>query len=160
MKNLLYFFISIFILINACGPEKPKAGDEHESMNEAAAKKVEEKLKGNDGKGIGQVTSVTLENPLDQERIKRGKDIYEMKCLACHKLDDKRVVGPGWADITKKRKPEWIMNMITNVDVMLDEDEEAQKLLELCLMRMPNQNVSIGDARDILEFMRKNDGEQ
>jgi len=25
---------------------------------------------------------------------------------------------------------------------------------------MPNQNVSIGDARDILEFMRQNDGEK
>jgi hypothetical protein len=25
---------------------------------------------------------------------------------------------------------------------------------------MPNQNVSIGDARDILEYMRQNDGEQ
>ena len=52
------------------------------------------------------------------------------------------------------------MNMITNVDVMLAQDPEAQKLLELCLVRMPNQNVSIGDARDILEFMRENDGEK
>jgi len=23
---------------------------------------------------------------------------------------------------------------------------------------MPNQNVSLGDARDVLEFMRQNDG--
>jgi hypothetical protein len=52
------------------------------------------------------------------------------------------------------------MNMITNVDIMLERDPEAQKLLELCLTRMPNQNVSIGDARDVLEFMRYNDGEQ
>ncbi|MBL7858768.1 MAG: cytochrome c [Cyclobacteriaceae bacterium] len=111
-------------------------------------------------KGLGQVKSVTLNTPLEQERIGRGKAIYEMKCSACHKLDDMRVVGPGWKDITKKRKPEWIMNMITNVDMMLDQDPEAQKLLELCLMRMPNQNVSIGDARDILEFMRQNDGEK
>ena len=87
-------------------------------------------------------------------------EIYNMKCQACHKLDDKRVVGPGWKDITKRRKPEWIMNMILNVDVMLEQDEEAQKLLELCLMRMPNQNLSIGDGRDILEFMRQNDGEK
>ena len=103
---------------------------------------------------------VELKTPLEQDRIPRGKAIFEMKCQACHRLDDKRVVGPGWKDITKRRKPEWIMNMITNVDVMLDEDPEAQKLLELCLMRMPDQNVSIGDARDILEFMRQNDGEQ
>src|SRR5690606_29841320 len=110
-------------------------------------------------KGIGEVKEVTLHTPLEQDRIGRGEAIYEMKCQACHRLDEKRVVGPGWKDVTKNRKPEWIMNMITNVDVMLDQDPEAQKLLELCLMRMPDQNVSIGDARDILEFMRKNDGE-
>ena len=34
------------------------------------------------------------------------------------------------------------MNMITNVDMMLEKDPEAQKLLEQCLVRMPNQNVS------------------
>jgi len=49
------------------------------------------------------------------------------------------------------------MNMITNVEMMLEEDPTAQKLLEECLTRMPNQNVSIGDARDILEFMYQND---
>ena len=113
-----------------------------------------------EGEIEGQVKNVTLHTPLEQERIVRGKAIYEMKCSACHRLDDKRVVGPGWKGVTTLRKPEWIMNMVTNVDVMLDQDPEAQKLLELCLTRMPNQNVSIGDARDVLEFMRQNDGEQ
>jgi hypothetical protein len=42
--------------------------------------------------------------------------------------------------------------------MMLDKDPEAQKLLEQCLVRMPNQNVSADDSRKILEFMRKNDG--
>lgn len=116
--------------------------------------------KPDNGKGIGQVKQVTLNTPLEQERIGRGKAIYEMKCQPCHRLDAQRVVGPGWKDVTKRRKAEWIMNMITNVDMMLDKDEEAQKLLELCLTRMPNQNVSLGDARDVLEFMRQNDGEK
>lgn len=102
---------------------------------------------------------VTLNNPLDASRVQRGLDIYDMKCSACHQLDTVRLVGPGWQGLTQTRKPEWIMNMITNVDVMLEKDPEAQKLLQLCLTRMPNQNVSIGDARDILEFMRQNDGE-
>lgn len=113
-----------------------------------------------DGRGFGEVKSVTLTNPLDETRIKRGMEIYDMKCSACHRLDSTQLVGPGWAGITKNRKPEWIMNMITNVDVMLEKDPEAQKLLQLCLTRMPNQNVSIGDARDILEYMRSNDGEK
>ncbi|MBL7803743.1 MAG: cytochrome c [Saprospiraceae bacterium] len=113
-----------------------------------------------EGKGIGEVKAVELKTPLEAERVSRGEAIYKMKCSACHKLDGTRVVGPGWKDVTKNRKPEWIMNMVTNVDVMLEKDDEAQKLLELCLTRMPNQNVSIGDARDVLEFMRHNDGEK
>lgn len=140
-------------LLTACAPDKPKveSSEEKKSPVEQVADPT---------KGIGQVKNVTLNNPLDEDRIKRGLAIYEMKCSACHRLDDQRVVGPGWKGVTKTRKPEWIMNMITNVDVMLDQDEEAQKLLELCLTRMPNQNVSIGDARDVLEFMRQNDGEK
>ncbi len=143
----------------ACVPDKPLNTEEFPDQPKTVKSAVEDAI--NDPtKGIGAVKSVTLNTPLEQDRVKRGLAIYEMKCSACHKLDDKRVVGPGWKNVTKNRKPEWIMNMITNVDVMLDKDPEAQKLLELCLMRMPNQNMSIGDARDILEFMRQNDGEK
>lgn len=107
-----------------------------------------------------EIKSVELTTPLNQEWVSKGKAAYEMKCLACHRLDETRLVGPGWTGVTKKRKPEWIMNMITNVDMMLETDEEAQKLLELCLVRMPNQNITEPEAREVLEFMRHNDGEK
>ncbi len=152
MKKLFSILI-VSALFASCAPDKP-ADNKKGDLDDAVAANLQE------GKGIGEVKNVVLNTPLEQDRVKRGKSIFEMKCSACHKLTDQRVVGPGWAGITQKRKPEWIMNMITNVDVMLDQDPEAQKLLELCLVRMPNQNVSIGDARDILEFMRQNDGEQ
>jgi len=152
--NKLLILIILAAVLAACAPDKPKTTEGTADKKSAVSELVDPT------KGIGQVKNVTLSNPLDEDRVQRGLDIYEMKCSACHKLDDQRVVGPGFHDITKRRKPEWIMNMITNVDVMLEKDEEAQKLLELCLMRMPNQNVSIGDARDILEFMRQNDGEK
>jgi hypothetical protein len=80
--------------------------------------------------------------------------------LRNHRLDGTRLVGPGWAGVTKRRKPVWIMNMVTNVDMMLDTDEEARKLLELCLVRMPNQNITQAEAREVIEFMRHNDGEK
>lgn len=51
------------------------------------------------------------------------------------------------------------MNFITNPDPMIDKDpEKIQAMLELCLVRMPNQNLSDTDARNILEYMRKIDG--
>jgi hypothetical protein len=157
MKKVFSIFI-LLAMLTACGNEKPKekTNDDGYSDYETA----EEPKKTDEGKGLGEIKEVTLNTPLEQERIGRGKSIYEMKCSACHKLTDQKVVGPGWKDVTKRRKPEWIMNMITNVEVMLDQDPEAQKLLELCLTRMPNQNVSVGDSRDILEFMRQNDGEK
>ena len=71
-----------------------------------------------------------------------------------------KVVGPGWLGVTKRREPVWIMNMITNVDMMLEKDPEAQKMLEQCLVRMPNLNLSVDETRQVLEFMRSNDGEK
>jgi hypothetical protein len=50
------------------------------------------------------------------------------------------------------------MNFSTNTDEMLNKDPEAQAMLEICMVRMPNQNLSDDDARKVLEFMRKNDG--
>lgn len=105
-----------------------------------------------------EVKSIELTTPLNKEWVAAGKGFYELKCLACHKLTDEKLVGPGWQGVTKRRDPVWIMNMITNVDMMLEKDPEAQKLLELCLVRMPNQNLSQEDARKIIEFMRSNDG--
>ena len=107
-----------------------------------------------------EVKSVELTNPLNKEWVATGKGIYELKCLACHKLTDEKLVGPGWAGVTKRREPVWVINMITNVDMMLEKDPEAQKLLEQCLVRMPNQNITEADARSLLEFMRSNDGEK
>ena len=149
-------FLLIMGLLAACG-----GGDStNESSTAAPAALTPEEQMLAEGKGVGEVKHVELKTPLEAERVSRGEAIYDMKCASCHKLDDKKFVGPGWKDVTKTRKPEWIMNMVTNVEVMLDKDDEAQKLLQLCLTRMPNQNVSLGDARDVLEFMRANDGEK
>lgn len=156
MKNLL-FTLGLSFLAFACGNPENDGTDSSappQSMIEDPDPGIAT------GKGIGEVKTVELTEPLNQDMLEMGESIYQMKCAACHKLTDQRVVGPGWAGITNRRKPEWIMNMITNVDIMLAEDPEAQKLLEECLTRMPNQNVSVGDARDILEFMRKNDAEK
>lgn len=147
--------ISVFFMLYACGN-----GGSGESATTTAPEPEPEAESPASNKGIGEIKNVELNDPLKPDMVDRGEAIYEMKCAACHKLTDQRVVGPGWKNITERRTPEWIMNMTTNVDVMLAEDPIAQELLKECLVRMPNQNLSIGDARDVLEFMYHNDGHE
>ncbi len=148
-KRNLFLWMLAFILWNCGGAEK--RADTPETDDSVLLE--QEEVHGT------KVSKVELSNPLDQAMVKTGEAVYDMKCSSCHRLTDERLVGPGWAGVTQKREPEWIINMITNVDMMLDTDPDAQKMLEECLVRMPNQNVEAAEARGILEFMRKNDGE-
>jgi mono/diheme cytochrome c family protein len=109
-------------------------------------------------RGAGKFTNVTISPALDKALADAGTKVYDVKCSSCHKLTEEKLVGPGWKGVTARHKPEWIMNFITNTDEMLQKDAKAQALLELCLVRMPNQNLSDEEARNVYEFMRKNDG--
>ena len=109
-------------------------------------------------RGHGKFENVEVGDQLDAAMAKEGKTIADLKCASCHKYSDERLVGPGWSGVTEKHRPEWIMNFITNPDPMIDKDPELQAQLEICLVRMPNQNLTDDDARKILEFMRENDG--
>lgn len=120
--------------------------------HEAAAAAAED-----DGKGVGPVTSVEVGEGIDEALAANGKSIFEGKCSACHQLSDQKVVGPGLAGVTERRKPEWVMNMIINPEQMTKEDPTAKKLLAEHLTQMTNQNVNEQDARAILEFLRQND---
>jgi len=152
MKKLIFSITAASMaLIISCG-------DGGSSGSSTAPKAEEPKVA--DPRGVGPNMEITLNDPVDAAMVANGKVIHDMKCASCHKLDAMRVVGPGFEGITNKRRPEWIMNMITNTEVMLDEDPVAQALLEECLMRMPNQNLSTRDAREVLEFIRKNDEER
>lgn len=142
----------LLFVLNGCGSAEDRSDTPQTDLNEVAEAQPE--VHGT------EVKDFKLTNPLDAAMITEGKGIYDLKCSACHKLTDEKLVGPGWKGVTKKREPGWVMNMITNVDMMLEKDPEAQKLLEQCLVRMPNQNVTQEDARKIIEFMRSNDGEK
>lgn len=156
MKLKTILAVTVIASVNflfACNNEGKKA-ESNEPLDTEKLTENQKETHGNEVKpGDVQVTT-----PLNAQWVSTGKGIYEVKCQSCHKLTEERLVGPGWKGITTKREPHWIMNMITNVDMMLEKDAEAQKLLEQCLVRMPNQNVSKDDARTILEFMRSNDG--
>jgi mono/diheme cytochrome c family protein len=152
-RRSYWIIIVLLVVISACVDKTPSV-KEPLDMQELTKNQKEEhgdKVTADD---------IKLTTPLNTQWVTEGKAIYELKCQACHKLTDEKLVGPGFHGVTHRRKPEWIINMITNVDMMLETDPEAQRLLEECLVRMPNQNLKKDEARKVLEFQRSNDGEK
>jgi cytochrome c551/c552 len=109
-------------------------------------------------RGEGKFTKVEVGPGVNAEMAETGSKVYNIKCSGCHKLTEEKLVGPGWKGVTTRHSAEWIMNFITNTDEMLNKDPKAQAQLEICLVRMPNQNLSDEEARALYEFQRKNDG--
>lgn len=111
---------------------------------------------GHAGKGVGPVQSVQL-GPLDLSLAEKGKAVFEQKCSACHRFEE-RFVGPPLKGVTQRRSPEWVMNMILNPVEMTQKDPQAKELLATYLTQMTFQNVSQEEARALLEYFRQLDG--
>lgn len=144
-------------MFTSCG-KKENATEDFSTGGAATTETAADPSTYDPNRGLGKYTTVELGDKLDVAMATEGEKIQSVKCSACHKLTDEKLVGPGWKDVTSRHKPEWIMNFITDPDPMIDKDPKLQAQLELCLVRMPNQSLSDADARNILEFMRKNDG--
>jgi hypothetical protein len=157
MKNITYIaaFTAMLVYAVSCNPNQQGAPI---NTQEESTEQIQKNSTDDDLEGIGKFHNIELAATLDLAIAEKGKGVYDLKCSACHRLTDEKLVGPGWKGVTKRRKPAWILNFITNPDEMLDKDKTAQGLLEICLVRMPNQQVTEQDAFAVLEFMRQNDG--
>ena len=153
MKKL-FILLTLGFALYACSQGGNQQNDSGAATSAATASPEDYDPK----RGEGKFDNIQVGDQLDAAMAQQGKTIADLKCASCHKYTDERLVGPGWTGVTEKHRPEWIMNFITNPDPMIDKDPELQAQLEICLVRMPNQNLTDEDARKILEFMRENDG--
>ena len=105
-------------------------------------------------KGIGPVSTLTLEEAIDETMAKNGEELYNQMCSACHKPTVK-FIGPAPKDILKRRSPEWVMNMILNPQEMVETNATAKALLEeYNNVPMTDMGITEEQARDILEHFR------
>lgn len=156
MKKLL-ILLSMAALIYSCGG----GSQETESEGSASREAPKSMVAGQDydtKRGEGKFKDFEPAATLDASLATKGEEVYNLKCASCHKLTDERLVGPGWKGVTDRQQGSWILNFITNTEEMLDKDPEAQAQLALCLVRMPNQNLTDEEAKAVYEYMRKNDG--
>jgi mono/diheme cytochrome c family protein len=103
--------------------------------------------------GIGPINEPVDLGPIDPERAARGAEIFEMSCAACHQMEG-RFVGPPLGDVTERRTPAFVMNMILNPEEMARRHPEGQAMLQEYPVIMPYQNITEEQARDILEYLR------
>ncbi|MBL4587034.1 MAG: c-type cytochrome [Flavobacteriales bacterium] len=147
MKNTI-LAITVAALFVGCGGDKPatESGSTEKPKSMVAAKPAKDV-------GVGPIKELKLPETIDEALAATGKEIFENKCSACHKIN-KRFVGPALAGITARREPEWIMNMILNPEGMVAENEAAKALLVEYLSPMANQNLTEEEARSVLEYFR------
>ena len=162
MRKFLYFAIaSLFVVAcsnndsanNSGGADTASTGAATPD-NSAAAIDYDETV------GTGKYNAENFQVPatVDNDLAKKGDAIYSAKCQSCHKTTNEQLVGPGFAGVSERRTPVWIMNFLTNTDEMIDVDPALQEQLEVCMVRMPDQALAENDARAVIEFFRKNDG--
>lgn len=150
-KSLVTAIIISFGLMACGGGDSASEASGSTAKPESMIKKTIDPMK---DKGIGPVTSLTLDPEVNQEMAAAGKEVYEKMCTACHKATEK-FIGPAPKDILDRRTPEWIMNMILNPDQMVKENALAKKLLmEFNGSPMANQNLTEEQAREVLEYFR------
>jgi cytochrome c551/c552 len=157
MKKFLIPFL-LFTFYVACSDSQEKAASSAQSVSNADETVQKENPSYDPDRGTGKYKDVVVDQKLNVGIAKHGEKSFGVKCSSCHKLTNERLVGPGWKGVTSRYKPEWILNFMTNTDEMINKDPKVQAQLEICLVRMPNQNLSDEEAKSLYEFMRKNDG--
>ncbi|NNJ51883.1 MAG: c-type cytochrome [Ignavibacteriaceae bacterium] len=144
-------FLAALVFLSACG-------DSGENKTTTDTQVVE---KTNPGgltdwemeSGFGPVKKKLNLGPINEELSKEGEAIFDTKCITCHKLDE-RYTGPAQRDVLQRISPEFFMNMVVNPDENIEKHPRAKKLLAEYMNKMTNQNVTLKDARALLEYFR------
>lgn len=105
-------------------------------------------------RGIGPIEQVSLSDQIEQNLAEQGEEIFNMKCTACHKMDQ-RYVGPPLGDVMERRTPEYVMNMLLNTQEMVQKHPVVKELLAKYMTPMPNQSLTEEEARAVLEYLRQ-----
>lgn len=163
LKLSVLALLASFIVVIGCGGNENRPSSDPPSAvknsqpaaEDATAAEVpaSQRITLND-KGVGQIKELELPEEIDMEMAAAGEALYKTNCTACHKVDQ-RFIGPAPKGILERRSPEWIMNMILDPQLMVEQDRCAKDLLvEFNGAAMANQNMTVEQARSILEYFR------
>lgn len=150
MKTIALFILALSFV--ACGnsgdsPAKKNTSKKAKTDNTAGLSEFELI------NGIGPIKEEIVLGEINQKMVAEGKALFEQNCSACHKIAE-RYVGPEVDEILSRRTAAYVMNMIMNPAEMIKKHPEAKKKFAEFLTPMPYQNVTLDQARSIVEYIR------
>jgi mono/diheme cytochrome c family protein len=92
--------------------------------------------------------------PVDTALARAGGEVFQRRCVACHKLGPGVAVGPDLTGVFERREPAWIHAMITRPDSMLRTDSVARALLYSYQVPMIDLELGEPEVRAVMEFLR------
>ncbi len=157
MKKILGI-LAIAALIGSCGEKKEEKKEGFEMNRTKKESKAVEASEGvpvdMDNDGVGPFKDISFDADINTEMAAAGEAKFNAICVACH-MAEQRMIGPALKGIYERRSPAWVMNMISNPDVMLKEDPIAKALLkEYNNAIMLNQNLTDEETRAVAEYLR------
>ncbi len=141
---ILVGFIAMFV--SCKGDKEEKSGSEVGETKKEVIQAEQEKPK--------------APPPINEELADKGEELFKTKgCIACHTIGKGRLTGPDLAGVTQRRNLEWVEKWILHPEVMVENDPIAREMLATYLVKMPNQNVTLEEAKAIIMYLREEDSE-
>ncbi len=103
--------------------------------------------------GYGPIKQELTVDPINEKLASYGAKLFNKTCYRCHRLDE-RFTGPPLRGVTAYRSPAFIMNMILNPEENIRRHAGVQALQKQYYTIMTNQDLSIDEARAVLEYLR------
>jgi cytochrome c2 len=93
---------------------------------------------------------------IDAALASEGEGYFQSKgCVGCHAVGGGRMIGPDLQGVTERRGYEWTVAMIVRPDSMLQNDAQAQALLEEYGTPMVSMGVTREEAHAMYEYLRR-----
>ena len=153
--NSVYAIMLLLFFVSCGGDSNESSSNQNQSMSSTNPSGLTEWELEN---GFGPVKKKLNLGPIDPAMAKEGEKIFESKCATCHKLDE-RYTGPAQRNVLQRVTPEFFMNTVLNPDENLEKHPHSKKMLAEYMTKMTNQNVTLKDARALLEYFRVLDEE-
>ncbi len=88
-----------------------------------------------------------------------GKEIFQQRCTACHRVGGGRLVGPDLAGVGDRHSEVWLLSFIKSSQTLVKSGDPAAKaLFDEFKIVMPDHTLSDVEIKSILAYIKETGG--